>query len=105
MQAITVVSHGEAIFSPSIARRLTHYFPTLVNASLPQALSELTQREREILTFIAQGRNNVEIATLSTLATFREEIYGVGPPWQVISTFHVSPGSSVSGQSRVRQLP
>jgi DNA-binding NarL/FixJ family response regulator len=36
-RALTVVSHGEAIFSPVIANRLTHYFATLGNISLPQA--------------------------------------------------------------------
>jgi DNA-binding NarL/FixJ family response regulator len=59
---LTAVSHGEAIFSPSIAGRLTHYFAMLGNASLPQAFPELTEREREILTLIAQGCNNTDIA-------------------------------------------
>jgi DNA-binding NarL/FixJ family response regulator len=62
VRAITAVSHGEAIFSPSIAGRLTHYFAMLSNASLPQAFPELTEREREVLTLIAQGCNNTEIA-------------------------------------------
>ena len=62
MRAITVVNYGEAIFSPSIAGRLTHYFAMLSNASLPQAFPELTEREREILILIAQGSNNAEIA-------------------------------------------
>jgi DNA-binding NarL/FixJ family response regulator len=62
VRAITAVSHGEAIFSPSIAGRLTHYFAMLSNASLPQAFPELTEREREVLTLIAQGCNNAEIA-------------------------------------------
>ncbi len=62
VRAITVVSHGEAIFSPSIAGRLTHYFALLGNASLPQIFPELTEREREVLTLIAQGCNNADIA-------------------------------------------
>ncbi len=62
VRTLTVVNHGEAIFSPSIAGRLTHYFALLGNASLPQAFPELTEREREVLTLIAQGCNNAEIA-------------------------------------------
>lgn len=62
VRALSVVSHGEAIFSPSIAGRLTHYFAMLTNISLPQVFPELTEREREILTLIAQGYNNTEIA-------------------------------------------
>ena len=62
VRAITAVSHGEAIFSASIAGRLTHYFATLGAAALPYAFPELTEREREILVLIAQGANNAEIA-------------------------------------------
>jgi len=62
VRALTVVNHGEAIFSPSIAGRLTHYFALLGNASLPQVFTALTEREREVMTLIAQCCNNAEIA-------------------------------------------
>src|SRR6266702_4122934 len=56
LRAIQAVSRGEAIFSPTIAQRLMHYFAAL--GSVPQAFPELTDREREILALIAQGRSN-----------------------------------------------
>ena len=62
LRAISVVAHGEAIFSPSIARRLMQYFanmqPTLPSSAFP----DLTEREREILGLIALGKSNAEIA-------------------------------------------
>jgi DNA-binding NarL/FixJ family response regulator len=62
LRAIDVVAHGEAIFSPSIAERLMQYFANM-RPILPQsAFPELTDREREILGLIAQGKTNAEIA-------------------------------------------
>ncbi|GHO72197.1 DNA-binding response regulator [Ktedonobacter sp. SOSP1-52] len=62
LRAISVVAHGEAIFSPSIAQRLMQYFANM-QPILPQsAFPDLTEREREILGFIAQGKSNAEIA-------------------------------------------
>ena len=85
VRAITVVSHGEAIFSPSIAGRLTHYFATLGKASLPQAFPELTEREREILALIAQGWNNAEIAGRLVLSqkTVRNHVSNIFSKLQV----------------------
>ena len=85
VRAITVVSHGEAIFSPSIAGRLTHYFATPGKASLPQAFPELTEREREILALIAQGWNNAEIAGRLVLSqkTVRNHVSNVFSKLQV----------------------
>lgn len=63
LRAIQAVSRGEAIFSPTIAKRLIRYFtPTQAAVTPPQAFPELTEREREILTLLAQGLNNAEIA-------------------------------------------
>jgi len=49
LRAINAVSSGEAIFSPSIARRLINYFSTLEKTVSP-LFPELTDREREVLT-------------------------------------------------------
>jgi DNA-binding NarL/FixJ family response regulator len=62
LRAIEAISHGEALFSPSIASRLMSYFSSLQAPNLPDAFPELTDREREILHLIAQGHTNPEIA-------------------------------------------
>ncbi len=62
LRAIAAVGSGEAIFSPTIATRLIDFFAGLQPTTLPHALPELTEREQEILTLIAQGQNNAAIA-------------------------------------------
>ena len=85
VRAISAVSHGEAIFSSSIAGRLTHYFALLGKASLPQTFPELTEREREILTLIAQGYNNTDIAGRLVLSpkTIRNHVSNIFNKLQV----------------------
>lgn len=59
LRAIRAVGRGEAIFSPTIASRVLTYF----NRPAPAPLfPSLTEREREILILIAQGKNNQAIA-------------------------------------------
>ncbi|POM27822.1 Transcriptional regulatory protein LiaR [Actinomadura rubteroloni] len=60
-RAVRAVAAGEAIYGPDIARRVLAYFtdmPDPKRAAFPQ----LTDREREVLELIAQGRGNAEIA-------------------------------------------
>jgi DNA-binding NarL/FixJ family response regulator len=86
LAAIRAVGRGEAMFSPAIAARLIDYFAGLHPASAPpQAFPELTEREREILTLIAQGRNNTEIANRLVLSphTVRNYVSNVFSKLQV----------------------
>src|SRR4029079_15613349 len=62
LRAIHAVGSGEAICSSSLSTRLLLFFATPTPATPPQAFPELTEREREILTLIAQGHNKTEIA-------------------------------------------
>lgn len=59
LRAIRAVARGEAMFSPSIASRVLTYFSRPAPVSL---FPSLTEREREILVLIAQGKNNAAIA-------------------------------------------
>lgn len=62
IRAIQAVGQGEAIFSPAIAVRLMDYFASAPAAAEPDAFPDLTDREREVLTLIARGRSNAQIA-------------------------------------------
>jgi DNA-binding NarL/FixJ family response regulator len=62
--AIRAVAAGQAIFGPSIASRVLGYFasPPHPPAPVDVPFPELTTREREILTLLADGRRTADIA-------------------------------------------
>jgi DNA-binding NarL/FixJ family response regulator len=62
VRAVKAVFRGEAIFSPTIARRMIHYFSALPQTASAMAFPDLTAREREILHLIARGESNTAIA-------------------------------------------
>jgi DNA-binding NarL/FixJ family response regulator len=62
LRSIRAVASGEAIFGPSIAKRLIQYFATPRPSAPPDAFPELTDREHEILALIARHDTNPEIA-------------------------------------------
>jgi DNA-binding NarL/FixJ family response regulator len=65
VRAVRQVAAGEALLSPSVTRRLISEFvrrspgPAQLDSS---SLDELTRREREVVSFVALGLNNHEIA-------------------------------------------
>ena len=83
--AIRAVARGEAIFGPAIARRLMGYFAGPRMTTLWQAFPGLTDREREVLTRIAQSRSNAEIAAELFLSpkTVRNHISNIFSKLQV----------------------
>ena len=62
IRAIRVVASGDALLSPGVTRRLLERVATdLREAPDTTALDALTEREREVLALVGQGRTNTEI--------------------------------------------
>lgn len=66
LRTVQAVAQGEALFGPAIARRLQGFFRVPPSAARP--FPDLTEREHEILTHIAHGLSNTEIADRLTLS-------------------------------------
>ncbi|MDD9369287.1 MAG: response regulator transcription factor [Acidimicrobiales bacterium] len=65
VEAIHVVDAGEALLTPAITRRLIGEFVRqTAGADVPTGdqLSQLTEREKEVLQRVAAGRSNAELA-------------------------------------------
>jgi len=62
MSAINIVRQGDVYIYPSLARLLVKDFLHRSEAGAPETREELTPREQEVLTFIAEGYSNREIA-------------------------------------------
>ncbi|CAL9521173.1 response regulator [Streptomyces albus] len=72
LEAIRAVHSGDAVVAPSTTRRLIDRFSSVLPATtaepVAKELERLTEREREVLTLIAQGLSNGEIAARLVLS-------------------------------------
>jgi DNA-binding NarL/FixJ family response regulator len=64
-EAVRVVAAGDAMLSPPVTRRLLGTFARLGAPRGPtrDQVEGLTEREAEVLTLVARGRSNAEIAS------------------------------------------
>lgn len=86
LRAIRGVSSGEAVFGPTIAKRLMQFFESLKPGATQHAFPELTEREEEILALIAQHQTNPEIAQRLGLRpkTVRNHVSNIFSKLQVV---------------------
>ncbi|MGA5562112.1 response regulator [Streptomyces platensis] len=70
-QAVRVVAAGDALLAPNLTKRLIAEFSRVTSsprAPLKERVGDLTERETEVLSLIAQGLTNGEIAERLVLA-------------------------------------
>jgi DNA-binding NarL/FixJ family response regulator len=60
--AVRVLADGQALLAPSVTRRLIEAFAAGSGYSRVEGIDDLTDRELEVLTLMARGRSNGEIA-------------------------------------------
>jgi DNA-binding NarL/FixJ family response regulator len=77
--AIRAVASGEAIFGPGVAQRLISFFSSPSPAVSRRAFPELTEREEEVLSLVAQGKTNQQIAKelFVSLKTVRNHVSNI----------------------------
>jgi DNA-binding NarL/FixJ family response regulator len=78
VHAIRAVASGEAVFGPGVAERMIGFFSA--PRSAPQrAFPQLTEREEEVLSLVAQGKSNREIARqlFVSLKTVRNHVSNI----------------------------
>jgi DNA-binding NarL/FixJ family response regulator len=80
-EAVRVVAGGDALLAPGVTRRLLDRFAGVLpdESARPQDLDELTEREVEVLRFVALALSNAEIATrlILTEATVKTHVSSV----------------------------
>ena len=79
VHAIRAVASGEAVFGPGVAERIIGYFSAPRAAAPQRAFPELTEREEEVLSLVAQGKSNREIARqlFVSLKTVRNHVSNI----------------------------
>jgi DNA-binding NarL/FixJ family response regulator len=76
IHAIRSVSQGKAFFSPAVSRMLVEdYVRQLRDKDIQDSYELLTQRERELLQLIAEGKSNKDVANMLNLSLYTVETH------------------------------
>lgn len=85
LRAVRAVANGEAIFSPGVAEQMLSYFARDMKTVPDAPFPDLTPRESEILSLLAQGLTNGAIAERLVLSskTIRNHVSNIFSKLQV----------------------
>jgi two-component system, NarL family, response regulator NreC len=76
IRAVRVVASGTSFFSPVIAQTLAEdYVRQLQSKGTEDSYELLTDREREVLQLLAEGKSNKEVATLLNVSPYTIETH------------------------------
>jgi two-component system, NarL family, response regulator NreC len=76
VRAVQAVAQGRAFFSPQIAQTLLEdYVRTMKQHALEDSYELLTDREKEILQVLAEGKSNKDVAALLDLSIYTVETH------------------------------
>ena len=76
VRAIEAVRKGQSFFSPAITEILLEdYMRQLKSKGLQDSYELLTQREKEILQLLAEGKSNKEVASILTISPLTIETH------------------------------
>jgi two-component system response regulator NreC len=76
VRAVQTVAQGKPSFSPQIAQALLEdYMRQLQQRGLEDSYDLLTEREKEILQLLAEGKSNKEVATILGLSVYTVETH------------------------------
>jgi len=79
VRGILSVAAGEAVYGPAVANRIVQFFTGARDDYAAQVFPELTERERDVLSLLAAGKRNSEIASSLALSdkTVRNHVSNV----------------------------
>ena len=76
IRAVRTVAQGRPFFSPVISQALLEdYLRNLQQRGLQDSYDLLTQREKEVLQLLAEGKSNKEVATMLNLSVYTVETH------------------------------
>lgn len=76
VQAVRIVAQGRPFFSPKITQTLLEdYVRQLRQKGLQDSYDLLTEREKEVLQLLAEGKSNKEVATILDLSVYTVETH------------------------------
>jgi two-component system response regulator NreC len=76
VRAVRAVAQGKCFFSPAIAQMLAdEYTRTLQQRDLQDSYDLLTEREKETLQLLAEGKSNKEVAAVLNVSPYTVETH------------------------------